>query len=539
MRAALSLLVALAMGATAAAEEAASSDAASLTAQAESLAAQGKHRESAEVFAGALRLSPDSESIRFRMAAQMAFDRRFEEALGIYRELSSSANPAMASLARNSIRAIAEENARVEALKSEQAAFRIREAAFRVREQESRREQAARERALKAREADLKKRQEIFDLFQAGADSAGLERLHEYARANPVPVDLQFSAVFALQRLGEFSEANGVLDGMPPAAQTSPGWLVARARNERALGRPGAAWDSLSAAATAAAGTPGEDEVRDEIAGLPAQENLGKKTWGELQLDALYMARFDDSIFYGQLREGTFVPGARWIQPFVQLDFTLDTKSGEVDGVSQVYANNLAGAHAGVRVRLIPRQEVWLYGLVGIQKDLRYTTRFQGAWFPDARVGVRGFKGIGPGLYFLSQSTFFDPSGPRWAPRPRLGWFAEGGWDAAWYSLYQNIIGYGQLREGVRVLETGGWLGVDVYALQQGTLDSLGLYYNNFVEVGGGLRLTARLRRSTSLITRLEYVGGSYLGIANDNSRGTLPAAYEDIRLTISLWSDW
>lgn len=532
MQAALRILFASAVIASAVAQDATVPDAAALTAQAESLAARGKHRESAEKFAEALRLSPGVESIRFRMAAQKAFDRRFDEALGVYRELSSSTNPAMAGLARNSIRAIEDETARVEALRNAQVAFR-------AREMELRQEQAAREREFKAREADLKKRQEIFDLFEAGADDAGLERLEEYARTKPVPVDLQFSAVFALQRLGEFAAANSVLDNMPPAAQSSPDGLMARARNERALGHSRTAWDSLSAAATAAAGTPKEKEVREEIAGLPAEENFGKRTWGELQLDALYMTRFSDAIFYGQLREGTFVPGARWIQPFVQLDFTLDTKSGEVDGVSQVYANNLAGAHAGVRVRLIPRQEVWLYGLAGIQKDLRDTTRYEGAWFPDARVGLRGFKGFGPGLAFLSQSSLLKPSGPRWEPRARLAWFAEGGGDAAWYSLYQNVIAYGQLREGFRVLESGGWLGVDVYALQQGTVDTLGLYYNNFVEIGGGLRFTARLRRATSLITRLEYLGGSYLGIDNDNSRGTLPAAYEDLRLTISLWADW
>jgi len=385
----------------------------------------------------------------------------------------------------------------------------------------------------------LRERQAIYDQFQAGHDRDGLARLEKYGSSHPVPPDLQYAAVFALQRMRDFPEAGRMLDAMPDDVKSSPAWLLAHARNQRALGRMAAAWDGFSRAEAAAVGTPLEAEILREIDSLPAEYNLRRWAWGELQLDAQYLTRFSDAIFYGQLREGTFVPGARWIQPFVQLDFTLDTKSGVVDGLSQVYANNLAGGHAGIRLRLIPNEEIWIYGLLGIQKDLRGTTRFRGDWFLDWRAGIRGYKGVGPGLNFLKESSLVSAGGTAWEIRPRLAWLAEGGWDAAWYSLYENFIAYGQLREGFRVLEAGGWLGVDAYALQQGTLDSLGLYYNNFFEAGGGLRATVRLQRSTSLIARAEYLGGAYLGTNAQNSRGTLPATYTDLRITVSLWSEW
>ena len=507
--------------------------------QAEQLSSQGRHADAEQALGRAAAREPDVESIRFRLAAQMAVQRNFEGASAIYRSLMHSDNPAMAALARNALAALdADKIQHAETIAGEEE-YRRREAAFRQRQAEQRDLDARQRRIYRAREADLRERQEIYKLFETGRDSGGLEKLERYAQAKPLPVELQYARVFALQRSGDFKKAGECLEAMPAATKTSPQWLLTHGNNERALGRDTAAWESLAAARKAAEGTPFEDPVRREIEALPPEINLDRNAWGELQLDGVYMSRFNDAIFYGQLREGTFIPRARWIQPFVQLDFTLDTKSGETSGVSQVYANNLAGGHAGVRVRLIPNEAVWAYALGGIQKDLRDTTRYNGNWFPDLRAGVRAYKGFGPGLSFLDDSWLSRPRVPRWKWQRRAAWFTEGGADAAYYSLYQNFIAYGQLREGLRVLETAGWLGFDVYALQQTTVDSLGLYYNNFGEAGAGTRAIARLGRRTSLITRLEYLGGAYYGRNSDNSQGTLPSSYQDLRLTLSLWSEW
>ncbi len=511
----------------------------SLLEQAERMSAQGRQAEAEQALERAAKEAPDVEAVRFRLAAQKAFRRDFDGAEKIYVALAQSANPALAALARNALAALAADRRQQADAAAREADYRRREEDFRRREAEQR-NLAARQKAIfKAKEEDLRARQAIYDLFASGQDRVALEKFDHYAQTRTAPLDLQYAAVFALQRLGDFVEAGERLDAMPAVAKTSPEWLLARGNNERALGRTKSAWDSLSSAAEAAAGTPFENAVRREIDALPAEANLDRHAWGELQLDATYMARFDDTIFYGQLREGTFVPRARWVQPFVQLDFTLDTKSGETGGVSQVYANNLAGGHAGVRLHLVPNEAVWAYALVGIQKDLRDTTRYDGEWFLDWRAGARAYKGFGPGLVFLQNSWFSQPGLARWKWTPRMAWFAEGGADGAWYSLYENFIAYGQLRQGFRVLEASGWLGMDIYALQQGTADSLGLYYNNFGELGAGLRTTARLGSLTTLVTRLEYIGGAYLGRNTDNSQGTLPGSYQDIRLTISLWSEW
>lgn len=511
----------------------ASDDLSILLGRAESFSAHGDHRAAAETFAKALESAPGQESLRFRMAAEHVYAGELDTAEGHFLSLASSPNPAIAVLAKNSLDAIAAERRRVAGEEARQAEYERRAAAQKLA-------QAARERAFRAREADLAARQAIYDHFAAGQDAEGLMSLDGYAQGRVLPPELVYEGVFALQRMGRLREAAARLEAMPEAVKATPGWLLVHGRIQRALGRNAAAWESFSAARAAAAGLPEESTaISREIQALPAEANLDRWTWGELQLDGLYMTRFWDAIAYGRIRQGTFVPGARWIQPFLEAGFTLDTKSGLAGGLSQVYANNLAGFHVGARIRLVPNEDIWVYAMVGAEKDLRGTTRFDGAWFLDWRAGFRGYKGIGPGINFLAEATLLEPSGPRWALHPRLAWFAEGGWDAAYYSLYENFIAYGALREGFRLLEVGGWIGLDAYALQQGTADSQGLYYNNFIEFGGGLRATARIDRGIRIVTRAEYLGGIYSGREADNSRGTLPASYADLRITISLWCEW
>lgn len=512
---------------------------AALLARAESLAAEGRHREAAEAFSEALRDSPGSESIRYRMAAQLAYAKEYEAAETEYRKLTGSSNPSMAALARNSLSGMAEEKQQTERFTLAQTDQRLHEAEARKQQAQRERAYRAREAAMKSREADFQKRQEIYDLLEAGETREALEKIDQYTRTNSLPLDLQYSRIYALQRLQEYSAADEALAAMPDEAKANPEYWLIRGRNQLTRRQPAQARESFITAASLAKGTDLERQIRVELRSLPPELRPDAWTWGELRLDAFYTARFSDAIFYGELRQGIFIPGARWIQPFLQLDFTLDTRTGQIAGVPQVFANNLAGGHAGVRIRLIPGESLWLYGLAGIQKDLKDTTRYNGQWFFDWRTGIRGYKGFGPGLLFLDPSWYFKTPEGRWDTTSRLAWFAEGGADAAWYSLYENLIAYGQLREGFRVLETGGWMGWDVYALQQGSADSEGLYYNNFVEAGLGLRLITKLLPMTSLITRVEYVGGAYFGVDNQNSRGSLPSAYDDFRITLSLWAEW
>jgi len=85
--------------------------------QAEALAAQGNHGAAAEALQNALKASPGVESIRFRLASQMVFQRRYDEAAALYQSLAASSNPALAAMAKNSLDALADEKLREAAQK--------------------------------------------------------------------------------------------------------------------------------------------------------------------------------------------------------------------------------------------------------------------------------------------------------------------------------------------------------------------------------------------------------------------------------------
>lgn len=499
---------------------------------AEKQAGQGDHSAAAESLARAGKLAPEQESIQYRQATQLVFLLKFDQAKEIFSRLTQSSNPQLAGMARNSLSALHDEQTRVADYEARADRMRLTTAAQQAA-------MRAKERELRHREADLQTRQEIYDLFAAGETGLGLDRFTAYVKGNTAPIDLRYAAIYALQRERRATEAAAALEALPAEEHSTAEWLLARGRTLRALGRGREAWRDFDTARQVGEGTPLALEADAEIRALPSEANLNRWAWGELQLDAVHLFRFDDTIFYGQVREGTFVPGARWIQPFVQADFTLDTKSGAADGVSQVYSNNLAGVHAGVRIRPFAREAIWLYGTIGMQKDLRGTTRFEGSWFLDWRVGVRAYKGYGPGLTFATAPDF----GQVWMGpldvHHRAAWFVEGGLNAAYYSLYENFIAYYEARAGFRVLEIGSRVGFDLYALQQGTLDSRGLYYNNFIETGVGVRAIARLQPGVALITRVEAIGGAYLGRDAENSRGSLGSSYGDARVTVSLWAEW
>lgn len=74
--------------------------------------------------------------------------------------------------------------------------------------------------------------------------------------------------------------------------------------------------------------------------------------------------------------------------------FTLDSSSSSSSGgqgLSTIYNENLAGFHAGVRVRPFAAQSFVLYVLGGTQKDLRGTTQHRAKWFSELIAGVNGY----------------------------------------------------------------------------------------------------------------------------------------------------
>lgn len=504
------------------------------------LSGEGRHAEAVAILEQAASAEPGDESLAFRHATALVFDRRMDEARQIFERLSRSFDAEIASMAAASL-------AELERIEAEERAARARPPSA-----EELRAQAEYQR----RKALLERQQKAYDLLEAKDDSAAIAHIAELeSRGEATPALLRGQAV-ALERTGQMDAAYEVLQRVleleNPAIETRM-QLAALLRKQGKISEAYEIWRDLRDS------HPDSDEGRRaaaEIDALAPAWNPERWSWGELDIYATYLQRYDIGVANGRLRQGTFVPGARWIEPFIQADFSLDSDpygSGE-EGLSTIYNENLAGFHAGARIRPFAEQSFTLYVLGGIQKDLRGTEERQGEWFWEVITGVNGFWSWGPGRHWVSEDLqtampgglpVLPRSALQWTPAPwgpvGLGWdwFAEVGADAAYYSRLSDCIGYGQARQGFRLVRFGRAAALDAYALQNLTMDTEGSYYDNFFEAGPGLRFATAPIGVAVFTTSVDYVLGTYLGRNAGNTRGDLASTYSDFRLTASFSLRW
>ena len=508
--------------------------------EAAKLSSEGRHGEAASLLQQAVAGEPGNEALAFRHATALVFAHREAEAREIFDRLTRSYDPKIAATASTSLA----EMDRIAA--QEQAARQRPPSAEELRVQAEYQKQ----------KALLERRQRAYDLLAANEDSTAIAHISTLESSGEATPDLLREQAAAMDRMGQTDGAIEVLRRVlvleNPGKETRM-QLAALLRKQGKIPEAYEIWRGLRDQ------QPESDEGRmaaAEIDALAPAWNPERWTWGELDLYATYLQRYDIGVANGRLRQGTYVPGARWIEPFVQADFSLDSDpyGGGSEGLSTIYNENLAGFHAGARIRPFAEQSFTLYVLGGIQKDLRGTEERQGEWFWEMIAGVNGFWAWGPGRKWVSEDlqTAFPgglPVLPRsmlqWTPSPwgpveaGLAWFVEVGGDAAYYTRLSNAIAYGQSRQGFRLLRFGKAAAVDAYALQNLTMDADGNYYDNFFEVGPGLRLVTAPVGAAVFTTSVDYVVGAYLGRNEGNTRGDLPATYSDFRISASLSLRW
>ena len=407
-----------------------------------------------------------------------------------------------------------------------------------------------------ARKALLERRQKVYDLISDRNDPMALAAIESLEKRNEATPPLIREKAAILNRMDRTQEAIAVLRTLSltenPARETR--FLLASLLMKGGLSEEAyEIWRDLrDSDGDSAEGR----QAAMEIAALAPGLNLDRWSWGEMDLYGTYLNRFDIGVANGRLRQGTFVPGARWIEPFVQADFSLDSDpyGSATEGLSTIYNENLAGFHAGARIRPFPTQTFTLYVLGGIQKDLRGTEQYHGNWFWELITGLNGFWAWGPGREW----TFADiqtavPGGlpplpdrmDHWKPNAwgpvklRLDWFVEAGGDAAYYTRLSDCIGYGQSRQGFRLARFGKVAAFDAYAFENLTMDTEGSYYDNYFEVGPGMRVVTAPVGAAVFTTSVEYVLGAYLGRNAGDTRGDLDPTYSDFRITASLSLRW
>jgi len=509
-------------------------------AEAAQLSSEGRHAEAAAILRRAVEAEPGNEATAYRLATALVFDRRFDEARPIFQRLAGSWDSGIASMAANSL----SEMQRIEA--EELAAREQPPSAAELRAQAE----------YKKRKALLERRQKAYELLAAKRDSEAIDYISRLdARGEATPELLREQAA-AFERAGQTGRAIEVLRHVAelenPAVETRA-QLAAALRKQGKIPEAYEIWRDLR---DSHPDSPEGRVAAAEIDALAPAWNPERLFWGELDLYAAYLQRYDIGVANGRLRQGAFVPGARWLEPFVQADFSLDSDpyGGGADGLSTVYNENLAGFHAGARIRPFAEQSFTLYALGGIQKDLRGTEERQGEWFWELIAGLNGFWAWGPGSQWAAVDLetalpgglpVLPRSALQWTPAEWIpvsagwDWFVEAGGDAAYYTRLQNAIGYGQSRQGFRLARFGRAAAFDAYALQNLVMDTEGNYYDNFFEAGPGVRFVTAPVGAAVFTTSVDYVLGAYLGRNSNNTRGTLDSTYSDFRITASFSLRW
>lgn len=497
---------------------------------AESLSNQGRHAEAVEYWESARSQEPGSEELAMGLAAALVFSDRQNEARPLLEGLRKSWNPETVRIAETSLRALESAREKEQAAKSVEANARA-------------------ERDLqRQKQALLDRRQAVYRLIDRGRDEEAVRAIDALEVQGEATPDLMLEKSHAFERLGDPLAAIVVLRDLahPENPDTRPRRQLAHLLTK--LGRPGEAyemWESLR-------GGPDDLEAHRAMRSLPPSARNDQWSWGELDLYGTFLSRYDIGISTGKMRQGTFVPGLRWIEPFVQADFSLDSTAGaDSGGIPTIYNENLAGFHAGARVRPWAESAFVLYVLGGVQKDLRGTIQRQGNWFPEVIAGFNTFHSWGPGRN-LAPPVFESASPAGTGPDGRTAngehpvflqwrgdWFVEAGADGAYYSRLSNAIGYGQLRQGLRIANWGRVAAMDGYAVENLTMDTRGNYYDNSAEIGPGARFVISPSPATTVTVSTDYVLGTYLGRNAGDTRGDTASNYADFRFTVALSLRW
>jgi Flp pilus assembly protein TadD len=514
-------------------------------AEAATLSNQGHHAEASAILQKATDSNPGDEGLRFRLATALVFDRRNAEARVIFSELAKSWNVDIASMAASSLRALD----RAEAIEKAAQA------------QPPSPETLRREAEYRARQARLDRQQAAYDLIKAQRDEEAVRAIDDLERNGEVTPELIIEKSAALQRMGDTLAAIVVLRDVAAGDNPDPRARLLLAALLAEQGRRAEAFEIWRDLRDQGGDATLSRMAAAEIEALAPSYNLERWAWGELDLYGTYLSRYNIGVSSGRLREGTFIPGARWIEPFVQADFSLDSTNtgngqGPGQGIPTIYNENLAGFHAGARIRPFANQSFVLYVLGGIQKDLRGTEEHGGEWFAEIIAGLNGYWAWGPGKEWTTiDLEGVSPGGlatlpsnsqaSRWALNNwspvqfRLDWFVEAGGDAAYYSRLPDCLAYGQSRQGARIMQFGKAAAVDIYGLENLTMDTKGNYYDNYFEAGPGMRFVTAPVGAAVLTTSVDYVFGSYLGRNSNNTRGDTAANYSDFRLTVALSLRW
>jgi len=397
---------------------------------------------------------------------------------------------------------------------------------------------------------------EIYELARQEKHREALAAIDELEGQTELSWELQMQRLYALQILGQTSRAIELAQRLAVSHADSTELALMRAdlliRERR--------WEEASRVLKQIKrdqpGTPVAAEADRRLVALPPVANLDKSQWGEAYVSGEYLGRFGSVVGSGFIRQGAYLPEARWLQPYAEMRFTVDTRSG-VGAQRTIIADNFVSVSLGARVQPFPTEYFFLYISGGYNKDL-LGRRNNGDWAADFQAGLYGFKSWGPGTVLRSIATQellpttgnVPPPAPAASTVPANGraperflwrgdWFADAGADFSYYDRFASWIGYGQAHQGFRLVQLGPKAALDAYAVENISWDVRGNYFDNLVEIGPGARLLWAPRRGWEIVLRAEWLNGFYLGRDDRHTRDGAAGQYDDFRVGLSLGARW
>lgn len=351
-----------------------------------------------------------------------------------------------------------------------------------------------------------------YALLAEDRPKAAIEQFEAALQLDPRQLEIQKQAGYVWIRLGEPQRAINrflVADSLTEEitdAKLQLGYLY------QEVGDVARATDVFREAAGASASQITAEAER-AIANL---ENIGSEVgdWpASVYAAPSYRSRFENGIAPFVARAGPVLSTDPEIQMYGSLRATRDTRS-EGGAAPQIFSDNTVIPALGARTWLTRYGPV-IYAEAG---PAIYLIERQQEVRLDVRSGVYGSYHWAP---LTEGSLRFDPA-----------LAGDLYFDVSYYSRFDdNVIGYVQVRPGVRILRSTH-AALDLIGVLQGAFDTNRLYFNNLIEAGIGTEL--HLKPVQNAFLRAEYVRGAYLVTS-----GAPEETYGDFRVTVVLSRYW
>lgn len=392
----------------------------------------------------------------------------------------------------------------------------------------------------------------IYKLANQGQHEEVVQAINAMERTGPLSPAMERQRLYAWQLLGRTDVALARASLLAAACPGDVDLALIQADLLFAAGQWKASAALLSAVAEAHPGAPPAEVARERLRNIPAIARRDKSYWGEAYVSGDYYGRFGAVVGSGMARHGFFTPKARWFQPYGEFRFSVDTEAG-IPGQRSEVADNYVGFYGGARIQVWEKEYVFLYAQAGLNKDL-LDVRDDGDWAFDSHAGIYGYKAWGPGVGLLQQARSkgnrevaeareASPGrvapGVVWDPFWRGDWFVDGSADFSYYDRYASALGYSQLHQGFRMMQIGPTLGLDAYVVENLAWDVKGNYFDNFVEIGPGVRWLWVPCRHAEVVLRTEWLNGFYFGRDAQGTRGNAAGQYDEVRVGLSVGMRW